>query len=388
MLFLILPSIATALPLHNATNTTPPTAVGWTAAPQTRGTFDLLLSCLTTLFLCAWTAYHPNVIADIGQWRKLAKRVLWMVIAVLVPEIVLWCAWEQWWTSRRLMRVVEDLGEKAFDGVGGDLVAWGEDGRTAEECSGCAASDVSRDSGDYGLERLFSETGGPVENEELETTAPPSPQLPSDSTFSRSFASKLRLRTKKAKSEPKHQPQKPTWTKEQAFFALSGGYAVSTSTFHPSPHLTLTPTALIYLARLGLLPDTPPTTISDKSKADYVAKILVCIQAGWFLLQSIARLAQRLPLTLLELHVLAHVGCTFVMYMLWIEKPYDVGVPVFVTDERVRDLVAFWALDDESVCISSLFMPFVLCQYSRDSIANMFNRSRLGPRMMATSTSA
>ena len=286
-----------------------------------------------------------------------------MGIAVLVPEMVLYCAWEQWWASKRLMKVVEGLGARAFDGVGGEVEGWGDgDGgdMEGETCVGCIASGRGRDSEDYGLERLFRESGSVCEKAEVVV------EHVKTSAVSRRMGfkmSKLSFRAKKKNSKlssATNSPKPPAWTKQQAFFALSGGYTVSTSTFHPSPQQTLTPPSLLFLARLGLLPNTPLTTISDKSKADVVAKLLVCIQAAWFLIQCVGRLAQRLPLTLLELHVLAHVGCAFVMYVLWLDKPYDVGASVEVEDERVRNLVALWAVDDGSVGLSLLFSLLVV----------------------------
>jgi hypothetical protein len=141
----------------------------------------------------------------------------------------------------------------------------------------------------------------------------------------------------------------PTWTMSQAFFALSGGFAIPSSTFSLYPRLTLTAPGLLYLARLGLLPPSTAEEVSDKSKADLFAKVLVCLQAGWFLVQCIARVAQKLPITLLEVHVLAHVLCAFAMYGLWIDKPYDVGSPILCEDERVVNLAALWSLHVEPV---------------------------------------
>jgi hypothetical protein len=93
---------------RNISNTTE-TISGWTEAPNSRGTFDLLLGCLTSLALCAWTAYHPNIHPDHGIWRTLKRRLLWMVVAVFVPEIVLFCAWEQWWVARKLRDDVNNI---------------------------------------------------------------------------------------------------------------------------------------------------------------------------------------------------------------------------------------------------------------------------------------
>lgn len=339
--FLLYPAVTLAFPVQN---TTQPEQVGWQSAPNVRGTFDLLISCLVTLSLCAWTAYHPNVFETKSEWKRFTKRIVWMGIAVLAPEVVLWCAWDQWWVCKKLKEAVDRMGEKAFDGCGGIQE------NDESECEGCdRLEDEERSLQDYGLDLLFEQGEAGAGGSQIDAMSSDAPTQPTNRRFR---LPKLRLGKRKKdleKLQKEGQKRVDTWTKEQAFFAVSGGFAVDASSFYPLPTLTLTPPALHFLARLGLLPKISAATVSDKSKADYAAKVLVCIQAGWFLVQCIARLAQRLPLTLLELHVLAHVGCAFGMYVLWIEKPYDVGAPILVQDKRVVDLVAFWALDDASV---------------------------------------
>ncbi|KAK7530868.1 uncharacterized protein J3D65DRAFT_139880 [Phyllosticta citribraziliensis] len=141
------------------------------------------------------------------------------------------------------------------------------------------------------------------------------------------------------------EPPFTPWTLQQSLFAVCGGIAVDTSSFWDAAQVTLTPRGLLVLARAGLLPQVADEEITEKSKANTAAKILVCIQAGWFLVQAVARLAQKLPLTLLEVHVLAHVLCALAMYFCWVDKPYDVEMPVVVRDERVKDLVSLFVLD-------------------------------------------
>ena len=69
------------------------------------------------------------------------------------------------------------------------------------------------------------------------------------------------------------------------------------------------------LARLGLLGPVEEEVISDKTKADPITKAIVCVQAAWFIVQCVARVAQNLPLTLLEIHTLAHVFIAMLMYL-------------------------------------------------------------------------
>lgn len=136
----------------------------------------------------------------------------------------------------------------------------------------------------------------------------------------------------------------PVYTLRQAFFVAAGGLAVETKFFHKEPYLTVTPTGAVELARLGLLTPIPEDVIDDKTKADLITKLVVCVQAGWFIVQCIARVALHLPLSLLEIHVLTHVLVALLMYLFWFAKPYDVASPVVVTEPKVVEAVALFTL--------------------------------------------
>lgn len=125
-----------------------------------------------------------------------------------------------------------------------------------------------------------------------------------------------------------------------------GGFAIQTDNpdqpkYIPgSPQLSITAHGIAILAEHGHLPDIPESFITDKSKADNIAKFLAIVQAGWLLVQCIARVAIHLPLTFLEIITSAHVICTLLMYLLWMKKPYDIHEPLTLTGEWVRPMCA------------------------------------------------
>ncbi|KAF2453671.1 hypothetical protein BDY21DRAFT_123723 [Lineolata rhizophorae] len=254
----------------NPTDSDPP----WVESPDIRGTYDLVLSCLTTLSLCAWTAYHPNVHPQNSMGRTFLRRLWWMTVAVFVPEIVLFCAWEQCWAAKRLR------------------------------------DEVNRLSG-------FPVGTQKEKDEEANTTSEAKPD----------------------------ENRRAPWSLEQAFFALSGGIAVASDSFWTHSKLTFTPAGIVELARVGHLPNISLETVADKSKANTIAKVLVCVQASWFFVQSMARLASALPLTLLELHILTHIACALCIYLLWMKKPYDVESAIVLDDEDTVDMAALFAAD-------------------------------------------
>ena len=60
----------------------------------------------------------------------------------------------------------------------------------------------------------------------------------------------------------------------------------------------------------GLLPDITKAEILDKSKSNSLGKAVVCLQVGGFVLQFGARLAQHLPITLLEVCLICSISST------------------------------------------------------------------------------
>jgi hypothetical protein len=103
------------------------------------------------------------------------------------------------------------------------------------------------------------------------------------------------------------------------------------------PIETLSPAHFkLYLERGEV--DITKREIDDKSKGDALAKGLVLVQIAWFVLQSIARAMQRLPITELEVVVLAYSVLSFITYFFWWNKPLNVTFPVRVKrNPRIDD---------------------------------------------------
>ncbi|KAI5812376.1 hypothetical protein BZA77DRAFT_253280 [Pyronema omphalodes] len=101
---------------------------------------------------------------------------------------------------------------------------------------------------------------------------------------------------------------------------------------------TLTPEDMVELAVNDVFIRVDPKQIEDKSKADILAKFLVCFQVFWMLVETSARKLSGYPLALLEVHVFVHVVCALMMYALWFKKPVDVRHAVDVTDQIPQDL--------------------------------------------------
>jgi hypothetical protein len=75
---------------------------GWVQVPNVRGTSDILWTCLATTFLCTYTLLCLNVPSPRDTTFQLGlRRVKWMLLAILAPEIVLTYAAGQWSRARQ-----------------------------------------------------------------------------------------------------------------------------------------------------------------------------------------------------------------------------------------------------------------------------------------------
>ncbi len=80
-----------------------------------RTLLNIVVSCASTVFLCTWVASHPDVPGDPYEpwWRMrtvndiLEKRIAIVLVALLAPEIILWCAFLDWINScEKLTRIM------------------------------------------------------------------------------------------------------------------------------------------------------------------------------------------------------------------------------------------------------------------------------------------
>lgn len=273
-------------PVEGAGNsTTPEFEPSWVSGPSKRGTLVILFSCILTLVLCVWTTIHANIEPEMWQagGRLNQKKLMWSVVTLLFPEIALCVAAHERKTAHLLrneMRVFIkydhwDLTLAYYAIMGGFVITQEVD-----------------ESVDTGQERINIEGNSDaiqnVQGQELEKKV---------ATYKGSLARASNLQR---------------------------------STF--GNRCTLTPRGVLRLAELDKLPGSYTSrTVKDKSKASFLAKFLVCFQAIWMIIQVGGRYIAGLPVTLLELYTVLHTICAVAMYIIWIDKPFDVNQPTFVS---------------------------------------------------------
>ncbi|KXN90940.1 hypothetical protein AN958_03007 [Leucoagaricus sp. SymC.cos] len=111
---------------------------------------------------------------------------------------------------------------------------------------------------------------------------------------------------------------KPPWTLTHGFLLEMGGLL-----------MTSKEGGEIIVTQVSQLPcpfEMPEEHINDKSKGDFLTKLLVVLQTGWFILQCVARWVTHLPVTELEVVTLAFAFLNIFVYALWWNKPQNMLV--------------------------------------------------------------
>ncbi|GJE96392.1 hypothetical protein PsYK624_125880 [Phanerochaete sordida] len=75
-----------------------------------------------------------------------------------------------------------------------------------------------------------------------------------------------------------------------------------------------------------------------------LAKALLVSQLLYFSVSCAARLAQKLPLTLLEVWTLAHALGAIGIYFIWWKKPFDAAEPIVIGGEQAQEFAAYFQM--------------------------------------------
>lgn len=268
----------------NTLNSTSPTQC---LCPNQRSRFDILWSCLATIFACSWVSIHPNMPGPKAKWWKITLlRLELMFWALISPEVIILWAMRQWYYARRLARQYKGM----------RLV-------TLYICTNSQK-----------FPYYYSEKG---------------------------------------------------WTRTHGYFIQMGGFTLFEGTEAKG---VVSPEHLATLLRHGRIefPTITEEEIHDHSRGDGLSKALVIGQTSWFVAQCIARKAQGLTITELELVTGAFAALNGVMYYLWWNKPQNAqcSVPIYLFDEGTFTLAPSATLGMFTSCPSS-HQPVLIMMWTR-----------------------
>ena len=102
------PTLAASLSDLSSSNATSVLVSNSTASTKQRSTWEILWTCLATIFACTWVSIHPNIPSSKdGRIRIAFQRLELMVWAILTPEMIIFWAMRQWRHARVLTKVYE-----------------------------------------------------------------------------------------------------------------------------------------------------------------------------------------------------------------------------------------------------------------------------------------
>ncbi|KAJ6142837.1 hypothetical protein N7471_002290 [Penicillium samsonianum] len=124
-------------------------------------------------------------------------------------------------------------------------------------------------------------------------------------------------------------PFRTEWTLRKCFCILAGGLAIQTQD------------GWIYVLRrndmkpfieAGIVEDIDfhDRDVEDRAKADSLGKTFTVLQTSWFLVNIIARWANSLPVSPIELATVAYIACGILLYAMWWYNPKDMTTPITI----------------------------------------------------------
>jgi hypothetical protein len=118
---------------------------GWTSSPNYRGTWELLVPCLSTVFLCCWTAYHPDISKPNSRWpQRYLDRTVGLLVGIPFPEVYLYTAFYEYLDAKialenisakiRTLWTTTHVYYANFGGFANEYTAQGEHPRHGKRC--------------------------------------------------------------------------------------------------------------------------------------------------------------------------------------------------------------------------------------------------------------
>ncbi|CZR55538.1 uncharacterized protein PAC_05426 [Phialocephala subalpina] len=92
---------------------------GWVSGSSTRSTYSILWSCFAVILLCTYKVIHLSICSEAEytatwkQWpfySKKLKKVKWMLVAVLAPEVVASCSCDEWLAAKSIRLEMKSKG--------------------------------------------------------------------------------------------------------------------------------------------------------------------------------------------------------------------------------------------------------------------------------------
>jgi hypothetical protein len=299
--------------------------VGWVSSTSGRSTSDILWSCFSILLVCTYKCIHFNVPSrkesEAGWftwtwWRKWLKKLGWIMLVVLAPELGVALAMDQYLLAREQCHN-EAIRQTREKHKADETKVVEDEEKDVETATAEMMTEANMDKGEKqeitNTHTFFANMGG----FNLRICALSLPQqdrgqedrtLPDNISQAENTVAAV---------------DKAVTAMQEIIFPLKDWNEFSKCT----PNLPFELDSQGIDSYRTIFPDMSIPTekeINDLSKADAFTKAFACIQSTWLIIQSIVRVSVGLPITQLELATMAFVLCALTMYLLWWRKPFGV----------------------------------------------------------------
>ncbi|KAJ3479728.1 hypothetical protein NLI96_g8854 [Meripilus lineatus] len=349
--------------------------------PNSRRTrINIAVSCISTIFLCTWVAFHPNIPAPgESKWKVLRRRIGCMIGGILAPEIYVLLATRQFKAARYIADKYRKEGWTLTHGflalMGGFMLHYNE---TTVRIIYFDPDEIDDDAafvrGFTSLEAFERRLAAwhPYSSNHNSPTQGPNNLVQTLSVLENinSSPATLKVTLQQVQQDLCISIDKCIYEVEQYdtrfFHRRRGGYLSrrfqegtagqhvlqGITTFLKTYKRDTTAVAPGKSATTIESPDSTKVSISDhasdpvaetprsralarvprineqdiqiKSKSDMLTKTIALFQVAWFILQICARYHENLAITELEIFTLAFCVLNFATYALWWKKPFAV----------------------------------------------------------------
>jgi hypothetical protein len=317
-------ALAQASQIFEAIRSTPTTTVNYVSAADTRGTLEILWSCLFTIFACAWAVQHLNVPEqredrDPG-WRGDIKWAIkrtwmsakWMLVTIIAPELVYAKNLGDW----------EDVRTIDLDGSRRYVLSELQDFARMDGVPWTKTHSMFANMGGFVIRSFATGCRGITESAR-ETVDPPVEEIASISGSTLQDETDIRTTDQEGRtvSAGNLEPERIAVPEESLETGNLGN--------EPKIYYLIGPD-ILDLRRSGILPRLPYISeeeLQDKGKRDGFALFIAVSQTLWMVAQMISRAYRHLAISQLEVAAMAFAACTTIIYLANWSKPKGVQVP-------------------------------------------------------------
>ncbi|KAJ5536215.1 hypothetical protein N7513_009401 [Penicillium frequentans] len=273
---------------------------GWQFDDDSRSSWDIFWTCLSTILACTWTALHLGVPKrDDTESRRIIWKLISWICAVLAPELMAGLAAEELLRARAIVARCNT----AFC-------------KLSNEPIGPVSIPLDTSAGEE------QGSGGEQTSHKEKVT----PTQPKEASTREEESSK---KEEQASSEDEPRPSTVWWSTVQGFCLVMNGVLIQTKDGWTYP---VQPNNVIPFIEAGVVKPfhLKVRDIEDRAKADSLAKGFTLLQSLWVTCNIIARRAYSLPISPLEYSTVAYVACAAVTYITLWHKPRDMTTPILI----------------------------------------------------------